>query len=232
MNFSSVAILAQEPFLVRTCTVFFPFTSASGFALSNFYNPVFVVFPPVLMARASDGTDVPVSPVPASSSNLGSPNGSLPDLEGTGYRASTMEEKINDMFVQIAKLPLHMQSVSRFENCVQTLSQTVASYDAKITNVEQMVSSLAARVTTVERMQRPSPVDPAHQDLGIFLDIAMAPQPPGLSGPMAQGHLMTAEIQDEDLIRSQAPKMNNREAPFHYDSLANNIPQRDYKVDR
>ena len=33
---------------------------------------------------------------------------------------------------------------------------------------------------------------------------------------------MTKEIQDEDLIRSQAPKMNNREAPFCYDSLANN----------
>ena len=43
-------------------------------------------------------------------------------------------------------------------------------------------------------MQHPSPVDPARQDLGIYSDIAMAPQPPGLSGPMAQGHLMTIEI--------------------------------------
>ena len=102
------------------------------------------------MARVSDGTIVPISRAPASSSNFGSPNGSLPDLEGTGYRASTMEEKINEMFVQVAKLPLLMQSVSRFENCVQALSQTVASYDAKITNIEQMVSSLAARVTTLE----------------------------------------------------------------------------------
>ena len=31
----AVAILAQEPFPVRTCTVFFPFTSDSGFALSK-----------------------------------------------------------------------------------------------------------------------------------------------------------------------------------------------------
>ena len=61
-----------------------------------------------------------------------------------------MEEKINEMFVQVAKLPLLIQSVSRFENCVQTLFQTVASYGAKITNIEQMVSSLAARVTTLE----------------------------------------------------------------------------------
>ena len=103
-----------------------------------------------LMARASDGTDVPVSPVPASSSNVGSPNSSLPDLDATGFRVSTMVEKINEMFVPIAKwLPL-IQSVSRFENCVQTLSQTAASYDAKITNIEQIVCSLAARLTAWE----------------------------------------------------------------------------------
>ena len=54
------------------------------------------------------------------------------------------------MFTQIAKLPLLMPSASRFENCVQTLSQTVVTCDAKITNIEQMVSSLAARVTTLE----------------------------------------------------------------------------------
>ena len=58
------------------------------------------------MARASDGPDFPVSPLPASSSKMGSPNSSLPDLEGTRYRASTMEEKINEMFIQVAKLPL------------------------------------------------------------------------------------------------------------------------------
>ena len=154
------------------------------------------------MARVSDGTNVPISPAAASSSNMGSPNGSLPDLERTGYRASTMEEKINEMFVQVAKLPLLLQSVSRFENCVQTLSQTVASYDAKITNIEQVVSSFTA--------QRLSPVDPAQQDLGIYSDTVMAPQPLDLLGLMAQGHLMTIETQDEGLIRSQALKTNKR----------------------
>ena len=81
---------------------------------------------------------------------MGSPNSSLLVLDGTGYRASTMEEKINEMFVQVAKLPLLIQSASRFENCVQTHSQTVASYGAKITIIEQLVSSLAARLTTLE----------------------------------------------------------------------------------
>ena len=79
------------------------------------------------MSRASDGTEVPVSPLHASS-YMGSPNGSLPDLEGTGFRASTMEEKINEMFIQTAKLPPLTQSVSSFENCVQMLSQPVSGF--------------------------------------------------------------------------------------------------------
>ena len=61
-----------------------------------------------------------------------------------------MEEKINEVFVQNAILLLLMQSVPRFEICVQTLSQTVVSYNAKITNIEQIASSLAARVTILE----------------------------------------------------------------------------------
>ena len=63
---------------------------------------------------------------------------------------------------------------------------------------------------------------PTRQDHGTDPDIAMAPQPLGLSGPMALGHLMTVEIQDEDLIHSQAPKMNKHEVPFYSGSLANN----------
>ena len=58
------------------------------------------------MARASDGTNVPISPAPASSSNMGSPNRSLPALEGTVIRACAMEEKINETYLQ---LPLFIQ---------------------------------------------------------------------------------------------------------------------------
>ena len=53
-----------------------------------------------------------------------------------------MEEKINEMFVQVAKLRLLMQSVSRFENCVQTLSHRVALYDAKITIIAKVLLAL------------------------------------------------------------------------------------------
>ena len=39
---------------------------------------------------------------------------------------------------------------------------------------------------------------------------------------MAQGRLMTVEIQGVDLIRSQAPKMNKHEVPSYFGSLPNN----------
>ena len=90
-------------------------------------------------------TTLPGSPTPLSS-NFGSPKGSAPDLEITGSDLGTME-KINEIFLQ---LQLFLQNASRIENCVQTLSQTVASYTAKITSVGQIDSSVAARVATLE----------------------------------------------------------------------------------
>ena len=110
-------------FSVRTCAVFFLRHELFWFCLVQVSTTQFCSLPASLMARVSDGTDVPVSLVPASSSNKGSPNGSLPDLEGTGYRARTMEEKINEIYLQ---LPLFIQNAARIENCVQTL-QTVAA---------------------------------------------------------------------------------------------------------
>ena len=47
------------------------------------------------MARMSDGTNVPISSAPASSSNFGSPNGSGSDLDGMGTRRGiTTDEKL------------------------------------------------------------------------------------------------------------------------------------------
>ena len=168
------------------------------------------------MARASDGTDAPVPPVPASSSNLGSPNGSLPDLDGTGHRAFTMEEKINDIFTQIARLPPLMQSISRFENCAQTLSQTVASYDAKITYIEQIVSSLAARVTMLET--NATSVSSGSVPARSWNVLGRSDG----STPMARGRLMTIGIQDVSLILSQALRMHMRGVLSCNGSRANN----------
>ena len=137
----------------------------------------FCSFTAFLMARVSDGTNVLISPAPASSSNLGSLNGSLPDLEGVGG---------------------HSQLVSQ----------------------------------PWKRMQRPSPVGLARQDLGRFSDIVMAPQPLDLLDPMVEGHLITIEIQDEGLLRSQAPKMNKREVPYYFDSLVSNTTKENYDMDQ
>ena len=171
------------------------------------------------MARASDGTDVPVSPLPASSSNMGSPNGSLPDLEGPGFRASTMEEKINEIYLQ---LPLFMHNAARIEKCVQTVAQTVAAQTTKTTNIEQIVGSLVARVTSLEQNAASGSSSPdSARSWNAYLDIVTAPQPLGPSGPMAQGRLMTVEIRGVGLIRSPVPKMNQHEVPFYWGSRVN-----------
>ena len=105
----SVAILAQAVSCSNVRGVV-PVHELFWFVLSKCLQPCFCSFPSFLMARVSDGTDVPVSPTPASSSEMRSPCGSLPDLDGTGFRACTMEETINETFIQIAKVPHLMQS--------------------------------------------------------------------------------------------------------------------------
>ena len=66
----------------------FPVHELFWFCLVQVSTTQFCSFPSFFMARVSDGTDVPISPLLASSSNMGSPGGSLPDLEGTGFGAS------------------------------------------------------------------------------------------------------------------------------------------------
>ena len=191
-------------------------TSVSGFCLVQVSTTQFCSFS-FLMARVSDGTNVPISPAPASSSNMGFPDGSLPDLEGPGFRPCTMEEKINEIYLQ---LPLFLQNAARIENCVQTLAQTVAAQSTKDTNIEQIVGIPMARVTSWEQ-NAAVPVAQIQQDLGTCLDQVTAPQPLGHPGPMAQGLLMTVEVQGVDLILSQALKMNMHGVPSYYGSHVN-----------
>ena len=168
------------------------------------------------MARVSDGTNVPISHAPASSSNMGSPDGALPDLEATGFRANTMEEQIKELYLQ---LPRSMQNAARIENCVQTLAQTVAAQTGKIARIEHVVGSLVARVTSLEKTQ---PLDLSaltQRDPGTYSDEVTAPQP---LGPMALDHPMTTEIQDVDLIPLQALMTNKHAVPFYYDAHASN----------
>ena len=95
-------------------------------------------------------TSLPGSPVPDLSSNFGSPDHSAPDLERMGGRSSTLDDKVNEILLQHAQPPLLTQSVSGFESCVQTLSQSMATITTKVTSIEEVVGCLAARVAAVE----------------------------------------------------------------------------------
>ena len=143
---------------------------------------------------------------------------SLPDLEGTGFRACTMEEKINEIYLQ---LPLFIQNAARIENCVQTVAQTVAQ-STNITNIEQIVGSLVARVTSLEENAASGSSSPDSARSWNMLGQSDGSTATGSLGPMAQGRLMTVEIQGVDLRRSQAPKINKHEVPSYYGSRANN----------
>ena len=72
-----------------------------------------------------------------------------------------------------------------------------------------------ARVATLEISAASGPAATTRQDLGTYLDIVIVSQPLGLSGPMAQGHLMTIETQDVDLILSLALKMIMHAVPSY-----------------
>ena len=76
---TSVAILAQAISCSNVRGVF-PVHERFCFCLVQLSTTQFCSFPSFPMARVSDGTNVPISP----SSNMGSVNGSLPDLEGVG----------------------------------------------------------------------------------------------------------------------------------------------------
>ena len=78
----SVAILAQAISCSNVRGVF-PVHERFWFCLVQVSTTQFCCFPSFLMTRTSDGTNVPFSPAPASSSNWWSPDVSLPDLEGT-----------------------------------------------------------------------------------------------------------------------------------------------------
>ena len=163
----SAVILAQDPFPVRTCTMFFPFTSASGFALSKCLQLSFVV------------------------SHLFS------------WHVRVME-----------RMCLFLPYLSPLRIWVLLTALFLTS---RILN--KWLAAWQPLLPPWKQMRLLSPVDPAQQDLGIYSDIVMAPQPLDLLGLMTQGHLMTIETQDEGLIRSQALKMNKREVPSYFDSL-------------
>ena len=153
------------------------------------------------MARVSDGTDVPVSPVPASSSNWVLPTVLVLTLKGQDFapvrwrRKSTKSNKTR-LGLKIAPRRLLRQWPPR---------------RLRLQMLNKWLGALWLALPLWKQMQPLAPTAMTRQDLGTCLDIVTAPQPLGPSGPMAQGHLMTIGIRDVDLILSQALKMNMHE---------------------
>ena len=153
----------------------------------------------------ASGTPVPNSPTQLTSSNFGSPDGPGSDLDGMGTRSgSTTDEKLDALL----------------SKCVhfETQIAQIPSLD-----VRNRISMPSLHVCANSKQVPPlAPAAPTGQDLGIYSDIVTAPQPLGLSGPMAQSHLMTIEIRDVDLIFFQALRMNMHEVPSYCGSRVNN----------
>ena len=89
----------------------FPVHERFWFCLVQVSTTQFCGFPLVLMARASDGTDVLVSPLPVSSSILGSPDGSLPDLSNIEQMVSSLAARVTALetnatlqWIQLSKI--------------------------------------------------------------------------------------------------------------------------------
>ena len=82
----SLAILAQAISFSNVRGVF-PVHESFWFCRVQVSTTQFCSSPPVLMASVDDGSDVPISPMPGTSSNCGSPDGSGPDLDGMGHRS-------------------------------------------------------------------------------------------------------------------------------------------------
>ena len=148
----TVAILAQA---ISCSNVPYDFSASRAFLVlscPSVYNPVVASHLSFFMSRASNGTDVLVSPVPASSSSMGSPHGSLPDLDGVGGLTRTIKIflQFDVQFAALASIPMLVQGFTRIEKTILSLTQSVNSITNNISNIEQAVDGLAARVAALE----------------------------------------------------------------------------------
>ena len=126
---TSVALVAQA-ISCSTVRGIFPVHELFWFCLVQVSTNQLRSFSSFPMARVSDGTDVPVSSVPDSSSNMGSPNGSLLDLEGVGgHTTSTMEENFEAMLTKrLAQFEAHSAALASIPTFVQGLKQYLVAY--------------------------------------------------------------------------------------------------------
>ena len=204
----------------------FPVHEHFWFYLVQVSTTQFCSFPPVLMV--DDGSEVPVSPKPGTSSNHGSPHGSSPRRNGcplnlmdssksseicchhsgedSQISTTTSGPSVKPWGLSPPELPVlnrpSMPLLPRWR-CLQQWNRTSAPL--------QKMSALSLHAyARLRQTQLPALAAPARQALGIYFKV-MAPQPPSPSGPMARGLLTTTGTHDVDLIPSPAKRMNMHE---------------------
>ena len=101
------------------------------------------------MACVDDGSEVPLSPMPGTSSNYyGSPNGSGPDLDGVGPCSSDAQFKeLREMWLPLAR------SVANYESHIQTITNSVVLVASRLTNIEQIVNTFSTKMAAFAEME-------------------------------------------------------------------------------
>ena len=136
-------------FQIERARCFFPFTSVFRFFLVPVSTTQFGSFPPNLMASVDDGSDVPISLMPGTSSNYGSPDGSGPDLDGMGHRSTDAQfEELRNILLPLAR------GFADFDSHVKTLSGAVGMVTSRIASVEQTVNAFSAKMASFAALEQ------------------------------------------------------------------------------
>ena len=126
-------------------TLFF-FTFRRSLSLGLMFHPHVV--------DASD-RPVPKSPVQFTSTNLGSTNGSVSDLDGMGTRPGvTTDEKLDALLSQFAQVKEQIAQIRTIEGWMSRMESHVTTalggFAARLTEMEQNFSALTARMCKID----------------------------------------------------------------------------------
>ena len=224
MRRSDVAILAQAIPCSSVRTVLLR-RDCLCFCLVQLSTSLLLCFPsaPTPLPHVDEATNkpVPVSPVQAHSSNCGSPDGSVPDLDAVGRTFSAPESgrTVDDLFAAISGI---QQWTAKIDPNRSTLGNALVVINNRFSELEQQFDLPASRVLAIETGAASascvsgSPAESSWPLPGMSV-------PPQLPGPVTQAPQMNAETCGANL--KQARMMKTSVAPFSDSFLANNVVQ-------
>ena len=171
-----------KPFPVRTCAVFFPFTSLSGFVLSKCLQPSFVSFPASLMARERWNRCASISGTSLLFEYLLTVL--FLTLKGQDFapvRWRRKSTKSTYSYRSSYKTRLGLKIASR------RLLRQWPPRRLRLQILNKLLGALWLALLLWKQMQPLAPVALTRQDLGTCLDIVTAPQPLGPFGSHGPG---------------------------------------------